>query len=49
MSLKLIYGTVVVVLAININSFVAADPSKVISLDENNWRNVLENEWMIEL
>lgn len=47
MSLKLIYGTAVVVLAIN--SFVVAEQTKVISLDENNWRSVLENEWMIEL
>lgn len=44
---KLIYGTIV--LAFVINAITAIEHTKVINLNEDNWRTVLENEWMIEL
>lgn len=30
-------------------TYSASSDSKVISLDEDNWRALLENEWMVEL
>lgn len=47
MSLKFVYGTTVLLLVLNSIAF--ADQAKVINLNEDNWRTVLDNEWMIEL
>lgn len=44
---KLFYGTIVLVLTVNVIR--ASENTKVINLNEDNWRTVLENEWMIEL
>lgn len=47
MSLKFVYGTTVLLLVLNSISF--AEQAKVIDLNEDNWRTVLDKEWMIEL
>lgn len=47
MTLKFVYGTAVILLAWN--AIALAEKSKVIDLNEDNWRAVLEKEWMIEL
>lgn len=47
MMLNFIYGSFVLLLATN--TFSNAETTKVIDLNEENWRSVLENEWMIEL
>lgn len=47
MTLKFVYGTTVLLLIWN--SFVFAEQSKVIDLNEDDWRTVLDKEWMIEL
>lgn len=47
MTLKFIYGTAVLLLACNSIAF--AEQSKVVDLNEDNWRTVLDKEWMIEL
>lgn len=46
MTLKFIYGTAVLLLACNSIAF--AEQSKVVDLNEDNWRTVLDKEWMIE-
>lgn len=48
MQFKFIYGTAVLVLAF-ISSAVAVSDTKIINLDDDNWRTILENEWMIKL
>lgn len=46
MTLKIVYGTIV--LCTVWSSFVLADQSKVINLNEENWHSILDKEWMIE-
>lgn len=46
MTLKIVYGTLV--LCVVWSSVVYAEQTKVIDLHEDNWRSILDKEWMIE-
>ncbi|XP_055312172.1 thioredoxin-related transmembrane protein 1 [Sitodiplosis mosellana] len=46
MTLKIVYGTIV--LCAVWSTIALAEQSKVIDLNEENWRSILDKEWMIE-
>lgn len=47
MTLKFVYETAVILLAWN--AIASGQQARVLNLNEDNWRAVLEKEWMIEL